>query len=174
MDIKTHATKLATAFGAVDRANGKVVANLKAFINEASIGDSLIENFLTELTEQAKGKVKDSSLKVYKSQTKRILVLAKDHKTEVLKLADNAGNLTQWYQACLDPKNPRKPATKVTTKKADKAEPVKLQDEAKEPSEVVNPIDQFKTALRAMLDAGMTMHQIQTIIAQETKVAQAA
>ncbi len=173
MNVTDHAKKLATSFGAVDRANGKVVANLRDFINEASIGDALIENFLKEFEDNAKGKVKDSSLKVYKSQTKKILVLAKDHKQEVLTKASEAGNLNQWYQSCLD----ATPAQRNQNPKVNKPKPTdapKLGAEDKEPSEVTSPIDQFKTALRAMLDSGMSLEQIQAIIDQETKVAQAA
>ena len=173
MDIKTHANKLATAFGGVDRANGKVVANLRDFINEASIGDALIENFLKQFEESAKGKVKDSSLKVYKSQTKKILVLAKDHKQEVLTKSAEAGNLNQWYQACLERTEPKRNGKHKVNKP--KSEPVpKVGAEDKEPSDITSPIDQFKTALRAMLDSGMSLDQIQSIIDAETKVAEAA
>jgi len=173
MNVTEHAKKLATAFGGVDRANQKVVANIRDFINEASMSANLIENYLKEFGDNAKGKVKDSSLKVYKSQVKKILNLAIDHKQQVLDKASEAGNLNQWYQACLE----KTPAKRNATTKVNKpkAEPLpKLGAEDKEPSETTSPIDQFKTALRAMLDAGMSLDQIQAIIDAETKVAEAA
>jgi len=174
MDIKTHVTKMASALKSQQTAGIKTVGVLKAFINEATLGDALIQNYIDQVQEQAiaKGVLKSSSATM-KSQIKKVLKLAMTHKEDVIKLAENAGNLDQWYKACLDAKDPSRNKTHKVNKPKAQDLP-KLQDEAKEPSEVTSPIDQFKTALRAMLDSGMTMHQIQTIIAQEIEVAKAA
>jgi hypothetical protein len=50
-------------------------------------------------------------LKVYKSQVKKVLNLAKNHKAEVLEKADKAGSLNQWYQACLANTPPKRNQT---------------------------------------------------------------
>ena len=174
MDIKVHVNQMASALGKLSTAHGNTVKTLKAFINEAMLGDELIKNYLEQVQEAAeKKKVTKSSAAVYKSQIKKILNLAKDHKQEVMKKADEAGNLDQWYKACLAGESPKRNVNHKVNKPKAQDLP-KLQDEAKEPSEITSPIDQFKTALRAMLDSGMSLDQIQAIIDQETKVAKAA
>lgn len=163
MNVTEHAKKLATAFGSVDRANQKVVANIRDFINEASMSANLIENYLKEFGDNAKGKVKDSSLKVYKSQVKKILNLAIDHKQQVLDKASEAGNLNQWYQACLE-KTPAKRNTNPKVNKP-KAEPLpKLGAEDKEPSETTSPLTVFADTVKVLLDAGMTIDQMHKMI----------
>jgi len=174
MDIKVHVNQMASALGKLSTAHGNTVKTLKAFINEAMLGDELIKNYLEQVQEAAeKKKVTKSSAAVYKSQIKKILNLAKDHKQEVMKKADEAGNLDQWYKACLAGESPKRNANHKVNKPKAQDLP-KLQDEAKEPSEVTSPIDQFKTALRSMLDSGMSLDQIQAIFDQEIKVEKVA
>ena len=165
MDIKTHVTKMASALKGQQNAGVKTVDTLKAFINEASVGDELIKNYLDQVQEQAiaKGVTKGSSA-TYKSQIKKILVLAKDHKADVLKLADNAGNLDQWYKACLDAKDPsRNQSVKVKKPKAEKAE---TESEAMPETEsvVTSPLTVFADTVKVLLDAGMTIEQMHKMI----------
>ena len=101
MDIKNHTQALAKAFIAKDKTEGTIVSTIRTFINEASMSDSLIKSYIDGFAEAAKENIKAESLKVYKSQVKKVLNLAKNHKAEVLEKADKAGSLNQWYQACL-------------------------------------------------------------------------
>ena len=174
MDIKVHVNQMASALGKLSTAHGNTVKTLKAFINEAMLGDELIKNYLEQVQEACEKKgISKGSTGVYKSQMKKILNLAKDHKETVLKKAEESGNLDQWYKACLAGESPKRNANHKV--KAPKAQDLpKLQDEAKAPSEITSPIDQFKTALRAMLDSGMSLDQIQKIIEDETAVAKAS
>jgi len=173
MDIKVHVNQMASALGKLSTAHGNTVKTLKAFINEASLGDELIKNYLDQVQEACeKKKVSKASASVYKSQMKKILNLAKDHKQEVMKKADEAGNLDQWYKACLAGEAPKRNSKhKVNTPKV--ADLPKLQDEAKAPSEVTSPIDSFKTSAQSMIDAGMTLEQLHAIL-DELAVAKAA
>lgn len=174
MDIKVHVNQMASALGKLSTAHGNTVKTLKAFINEAMLGDELIKNYLEQVQEAAeKKKVTKSSAAVYKSQIKKILNLAKDHKQEVMKKADEAGNLDQWYKACLAGESPKRNANHKVNKPKAQDLP-KLQDEAKEPSEVTNPIDNFKTSAKSMLDAGMTVEELHAILDELTAIAKAA
>ena len=101
MDIKNHTQALAQAFIAKDKTEGTIVSTIRTFINEASMSDSLIKSYIDGFAEAAKENIKAESLKVYKSQVKKVLNLAKNHKAEVLEKAEKAGSLNQWYQACL-------------------------------------------------------------------------
>jgi hypothetical protein len=101
MDIKNHTQALARAFIAKDKTEGTIVSTIRTFINEASMSDSLIKSYIDGFAEAAKENIKAESLKVYKSQVKKVLNLARDHKADVLAKAEKAGSLNQWYQACL-------------------------------------------------------------------------
>lgn len=174
MDIKVHVNKMASALKSQQNASIKSVQVLKTFITEAMLGDALIQNYIDQVQEQAiaKGVLKSSSATM-KSQIKKVLTLAKDHKDEVLKKAEQAGNLDQWYKACLEGQSPKRNANhKVNTPKAQ--ELPKLQDEAKEPSEVTNPIQNFKASAKSMLDAGMTVEELHAILDELTAIAKAA
>jgi hypothetical protein len=111
MDIKNHTQALAKAFIAKDKTEGTIVSTIRTFINEASMSDSLIKSYIDGFAEVAKENIKAESLKVYKSQVKKVLNLAKNHKAEVLEKADKAGSLNQWYQACLANTPPKRNQT---------------------------------------------------------------
>jgi hypothetical protein len=111
MDIKNHTQALARAFIAKDKTEGTIVSTIRTFINEASMSDSLIKSYIDGFAEAAKENIKAESLKVYKSQVKKVLNLAKNHKAEVLEKADKAGSLNQWYQACLANTPPKRNQT---------------------------------------------------------------
>jgi hypothetical protein len=111
MDIKNHTQALAKAFIAKDKTEGTIVSTIRTFINEASMSDSLIKSYIDGFAEAAKENIKAESLKVYKSQVKKVLNLAKNHKAEVLEKADKAGSLNQWYQACLANTPPKRNQT---------------------------------------------------------------
>lgn len=111
MDIKNHTQALAKAFIAKDKTEGTIVSTIRTFINEASMSDSLIKSYIEGFAEAAKENIKAESLKVYKSQVKKVLNLAKNHKAEVLEKADKAGSLNQWYQACLANTPPKRNQT---------------------------------------------------------------
>ena len=129
MDIKNHTQALAKAFIAKDKTEGTIVSTIRTFINEASMSDSLIKSYIDGFAEAAKENIKAESLKVYKSQVKKVLNLAKNHKAEVLAKADKAGSLNQWYQACLantPPKRNQTPkvnAPKTTGEEAEERTP---------------------------------------------------
>lgn len=125
MDISNHTKALAKAFIAKDKTEGTIVSTIRAFINEASMGDEIIKAYLDGFQEAAKENIKAASLKVYKSQVKKVLNLAKNHKAEVLAKSEQAGNLNQWYQACLDGTPAKRNKTpKVNAPKTNEAEPV--------------------------------------------------
>jgi len=172
--IQKHAIDLANAWIAKDAAEKTINATIIDFIKPRTMTETGIEDYINFFGEAlVKAGKNEKTVGVYKSNVKRILKLAINHKDEVIKLGKNAGNLNQWYNACGD----NNPAERNKNPKVNKPKPndaPKLGAEDKEPSEVTNPIDQFKTALRAMLDSGMSLDQIQAIIDQETKVAKAA
>ena len=174
MDIKVHVNQMASALGKLSTAHGNTVKTLKAFINEAMLGDELIKNYLEQVQEACEKKqISKGSTAVYKSQMKKILNLAKDHKETVIKKSEESGNLDQWYKACLAGETPKRNANhKVNTPKAQ--ELPKLQDEAKEPGEVTNPIQNFKASAKSMLDAGMTVEELHAILDELTAIAKAA
>ena len=174
MDIKVHVNQMASALGKLSTAHGNTVKTLKAFINVAMLGDELINNYLDQVQEACeKKKVSKASASVYKSQMKKILNLAKDHKQEVMKKAEESGNLDQWYKACLAGESPKRNQNhKVNKPKVE--ELPKLQDEAKAPSEVTNPIENFKTSAQSMLDAGMTVEELHAILDDLTAIKKAA
>jgi hypothetical protein len=164
MDIKVHVNQMASSLAKLSTAHGNTVKTLKAFINEASLGDELIKNFLEQVQEACeKKKVSKGSASVYKSQMKKILTLAKDHKQTVMAKAEQAGNLDQWYKACLAGEQPKRNSKhKVNTPKV--AELPKLQDEVKEPSDSRDPIADFKASVQTMLEVGMTIDQIHAMV----------
>ena len=174
MDIKVHVNQMASALGKLSTAHGNTVKTLKAFINEAMLGDELIKNYLEQVQEACEKKgISKGSTAVYKSQMKKILNLAKDHKETVLKKSEESGNLDQWYKACLAGESPKRNANHKVNKPKAQDLP-KLQDEAKEPSEVTNPIQNFKASAKSMLDAGMTVEELHAILDELTEIAKAA
>ena len=164
MDIKVHVNKMASALKSQQNASIKSVQVLRTFINEAMLGDALIQNYIDQVQEQAiaKGVLKSSSATM-KSQIKKVLTLAKDHKDEVLKKAEQAGNLDQWYKACLEGQSPKRNQNPKVNKPKAQDLP-KLQDEAKEPSESRDPIAEFKSSVQTMLEVGMTLDQIHAMV----------
>lgn len=168
-----HASVVATQFAALERAHGKVVEKLSDYIHQCNISEASIEKFLGEWAEKCGDRVTAGSKKVYKSQMKKVLTLAISHKDDVLKHGKQAGNLNQWYQLCLDKEPPkRNKSHKVNKPKVE--ELPKLQDEAKAPSEVTNPIENFKTSAKSMLDAGMTVEELHAILDELTAIKKAA
>lgn len=164
MDIKVHVNQMASALGKLSTAHGNTVKTLKAFINEAMLGDELIKNYLEQVQDACiSKKVSKGSTAVYKSQIKKILNLAKDHKQAVLKNAEEAGNLDQWYKACLAGESPKRNQNPKVNKPKAQDLP-KLQDEAKEPSESRDPIAEFKSSVQTMLEVGMTLDQIHAMV----------
>ena len=166
MDIKTHVTKMASALKGQQTAGMKTIDVLKSFINEAALGEELIKNYLEQVQEQAiaKGVTKASSA-TYKSNIKKILTLAKDHKQDVLKLADSAGNLDQWYKACLEAKDPSRNKTHKVNKPKTEAKPTESElAEPEAPETVTSPLTMFADTVKVLLDAGMTIEQMHKMI----------
>jgi site-specific recombinase XerD len=174
MDIKTHVNAMASALGKLSTAHGNTVKTLSTFINEASLGDELIKNYLDQVAEQAIAKkVSKASASVYKSQIKKILNIAAKDKKSVLEKATEAGNLDQWYKACLDNapaqrnKNPKVNKPKATSNEPKEAEMPEVET-------VNDPIETFKTSVQTMLEVGMTVEQIHAMVDSLAGVKKAA
>jgi len=162
MDITKTAKELADSVTSAEKARGATVTTLAKIINEAMLGDEVIENFIKQFADVVSPLVKVGTLKVYKTQIRKIMKLAISHKKEVLAHAKTSGNLDSWYKHCLD-KAPKKNG-KQTPEAPKTAEADKVGAEDKAPSEVVKPIEVFKASAKTMLEAGMTIHQLHDLI----------
>jgi len=110
----------------------------------------------------------EKTVGVYKSNVKRILKLAINHKDEVIKLGENAGNLNQWYNACGEAKPAeRNKNPKVTTPKPTDAP--KLGEEDKKPSDQRDYVKEFHDSAKVMLESGMTAKQLHAVIDELAK-----
>ena len=173
MDIKNHTQALAKAFIAKDKTEGTIVSTIRTFINEASMSDSLIKSYIDGFAEAAKENIKAESLKVYKSQVKKVLNLAKNHKAEVLEKADKAGSLNQWYQACLANTPPKRNQTpKVNAPKAKDEETEAVPQPAKGFS--LNPKSaKAVDVIAALIEIGYQPEELAQALAQYTTKAAA-
>lgn len=167
MDIKAESKGLAVAVTQATKANGKVVETLARIIENNVMGKDVIEDFIEAFAKSVTTAVTPSTLKVYKSQIRKIMTQAISNKAEVLQKAKEAGNLDKWYKSFFD-KAESAPTGAKTTKSDGKAEP-KLGAEDKQPSEARDPIKEFHDAASTMLDAGMTAKQLHAVIDELVK-----
>jgi len=159
--IKKHALDLATAWIAKDEAEKTINATIIEFIEPRTMTETGIDEYIKFFGEaMVKAGKNEKTVGVYKSNVKRILKLAINHKDEVIKLGENAGNLNQWYNACGDNKPAERNKNPKVTNKPTPTEPPKLGADDKKPSEQTNPLDNFESAVGSMLAAGMTAKEI--------------
>ena len=174
--IQKHAHNLANAWIAKDEAEIKINNVIIEFIQPRKVTEQAIDDYLKYFSEaMIKAGKAEKTVGVYKSNVKRILKLAINHKDEVIKLGKNAGNLNQWYNACGDNKPAeRNKNPKVSTPKP--AEAPKLGAEDKQPSDARDPIKEFHDSAKIMLESGMTVEQLHAVIDELAKsmVAKAA
>jgi hypothetical protein len=171
--IQKHAHNLANAWIAKDEAEVKINNVIIEFIQPRKMTEQAIDDYLKYFSEaMIKAGKAEKTVGVYKSNVKRILKLAINHKDEVIKLGKNAGNLNQWYNACGD----NKPAERNKNPKVNTPKPTdapKLGAEDKQPSGQRDFVTEFKTVAQEMLSSGMTAEQLHAMI-EELKVAKAA
>lgn len=171
--IQKHAHNLANAWIAKDEAEVKINNVIIEFIQPRKMTEQAIDDYLKYFSEaMIKAGKAEKTVGVYKSNVKRILKLAINHKDEVIKLGKNAGNLNQWYNACGD----NKPAERNKNPKVNTPKPTdapKLGEEDKKPSGQRDYVAEFKTVAQEMLEGGMTPEQLHAMI-EELTVAKAA
>lgn len=171
--IQKAAHNLANAWIAKDEAEKTINQTIIDFIEPRKMTEQAIEDYIKYFGEALvkAGKV-EKTVGVYKSNVKRILKLAINHKEEVIKLGKNAGNLNQWYNACGE----TKPAERNQNPKVVPPKPTdapKLGEEDKKPSGGRDFVTEFKTVAQEMLAGGMTAEQLHAMI-EELTVAKAA
>lgn len=171
--IQKHAHNLANAWIAKDEAEVKINNVIIEFIQPRKMTEQAIDDYLKYFSDaMIKAGKAEKTVGVYKSNVKRILKLAINHKDEVIKLGKNAGNLNQWYNACGD----NKPAERNKNPKVNTPKPTeapKLGEEDKQPSGGRDFVKEFKTVAQEMLEGGMTAEQLHAMI-EELTVAKAA
>lgn len=171
--IQKHAHNLANAWIAKDEAEVKINNVIIEFIQPRKMTEQAIDDYLKYFSDaMIKAGKAEKTVGVYKSNVKRILKLAINHKDEVIKLGKNAGNLNQWYNACGD----NKPAERNKNPKVNTPKPTeapKLGEEDKKPSGGRDFVTEFKTVAQEMLAGGMTAEQLHAMI-EELTVAKAA
>lgn len=172
--IQKHAHNLANAWIAKDEAEKTINTVIIEFIQPRKMTEQAIEDYIKFFGEAlVKAGKAEKTVGVYKSNVKRILKLAINHKEEVIKLGKNAGNLNQWYNACGETKPAeRNKNPKVTSPKPTEAP--KLGEEDKKPSGQRDYVKEFKEAAQEMLEVGMTAEQLHAMIDSLTQVKKAA
>lgn len=162
--IQKAAHNLANAWIAKDEAEKTINQTIIDFIEPRKMTEKAIEDYIKYFGEALvkAGKV-EKTVGVYKSNVKRILKLAINHKEEVIKLGKNAGNLNQWYNACGETKPAeRNKNPKVVSPKPTEAP--KLGEEDKKPSDERDYIKEFHDSAKVMLESGMTVDQLHAMI----------
>lgn len=167
--IQKHAFELANAWIAKDDAEVKINTVIIDFIKPRKMTDQAIEDYLGYFSKvMIESGKNEKTVGVYKSNVKRILKLAINHKEEVIKLGENAGNLNQWYNACGETKPAeRNKNPKVTTPKPTDAP--KLGAEDKKPSDQRDYVKEFHDSAKVMLESGMTAKQLHAVIDELAK-----
>lgn len=162
--IQKHAIALTNAWIAKDETEKKINDVIIEFIQPRKMTDQAIDDYLKYFSDaMIKSGKAEKTVGVYKSNVKRILKLAINHKEDVIKLGKTTGNLNQWYNACGESKTPeRNKNPKVSAPKA--TEQPKLGAEDKQPSEARDPIADFTQSVKIMLETGMTAEQIHKMI----------
>jgi hypothetical protein len=172
--IQKHALDLANAWIAKDAAEQTINETIIAFIKPRTMTETGIDDYLKFFGDAlVKAGKNEKTVGVYKSNVKRILKLAINHKDEVIKLGKNAGNLNQWYNACGDNKPAERNKNPKVTNKPTPTEQPKLGADEKKPSGGRDFVTEFKTVAQEMLAGGMTAEQLHAMI-EELTVAKAA
>jgi len=163
--IQKHAHNLANAWIAKDEAEVKINNVIIEFIQPRKMTEQAIDDYLKYFSDaMIKAGKAEKTVGVYKSNVKRILKLAINHKDEVIKLGKQSGNLNQWYNACGDNKPAERNKNPKVVNTPKPADAPKLGADEKQPSDERDHIAEFRTSVQAMLEVGMTLDQIHAMI----------
>jgi len=168
MDIKAESKLFADSVTGLEQAKGKAVETLITIIENNTLGKEVIEQFIEEFAKKVTKTVKPNTLKVYKSQIRKIMTNAVNHKEEVIAKGKTAGNLDQWYKSFFDA--PTKPSgTPTKTTKSDGKTDDKLGADDKKPSDQRDYVKEFHDSAKVMLESGMTAKQLHAVIDELAK-----